>query len=52
MRSWCAAVARLLLSSVIEMRVSTPQQTFAQMSLLSEDIVAPNGDRLLWQQAG
>src|SRR6266704_2493827 len=48
----CAAVARLRLSSVIEMRVSTPQQTFAQMSLLSEDIVEPNGDRLLWQQAG
>jgi len=48
----CAAVARLRLSSVIEMRVSTPQKTFAQLSLLSEDIVEPNGDRLLWQQAG
>ena len=47
----CAAVARLRLSSVIEMRVSTQQSTFAQLSLPSEDIVEPNGDRLLWQQA-
>jgi len=48
----CAAVAHLRLSSMIEMRVSTSQQTFAQLSLPSERIVEPNGDRLLWQQAG
>lgn len=47
----CAAVAGLRLSSVIEMRVTAQQATFAQLSLPSERIVEPNGDRLLWQQA-
>jgi len=48
----CAAVAGLRLSEVIEMRVSARQALIAQMVLPLDDIVDPNGDRLLWQQAG
>ena len=48
----CATVARLRLARVIEMRVSTRRATIAEMVMPLDDIVEPNGDRLLWQQAG
>jgi hypothetical protein len=44
----CAAVAHLRLSDVIEMRVSADKSSVAQFALPLEDIVRPNGERLLW----
>jgi hypothetical protein len=44
----CAMVARLRLSEVIDMRVSTERKSVAEFSLPLEDIVRPNGERLLW----
>jgi hypothetical protein len=44
----CAAVAHLRLSDVIEMRVSTERKTVAEFALPLQDIVRPNGERLLW----
>ena len=44
----CAAVAHLRLSDVIEMRVSADRTSIAEFALPLEDIVRPNGDRLLW----
>ncbi len=44
----CAAVAHLRLSDVIEMRVSTERKTVAEFTLPLQDIVRPNGERLLW----
>jgi hypothetical protein len=44
----CAMVAHLRLSEVIEMRVSAEQKSVAELSLPLEDIVQPNGERLLW----
>jgi hypothetical protein len=48
----CAMVAHLRLSEVIEMRVSAEQKSVAELMLPLEDIVRPNGERLLWQFAG
>ena len=48
----CAMVAHLRLSEVIEMRVSAEQKSIAELMLPLEDIVQPNGERLLWQFAG
>ena len=48
----CAMVAHLRLSEVIEMRVSAEQRSVADLMLPLEDIVQPNGERLLWQFAG
>jgi hypothetical protein len=48
----CAMVAHLRLSEVIEMRVSAEQKSVAELTLPLEDIVRPNGERLLWQFAG
>jgi hypothetical protein len=45
----CAMVAHLRLSEVIEMRVSAEQKSVADLMLPLEDIVRPNGERLLWQ---
>jgi hypothetical protein len=47
----CAMVAHLRLSEVIEMRVSAEQKSVADLRLPLEDIVQPNGERLLWQFA-
>lgn len=44
----CAQVAQLRLSDVIEMRVSAERKSVAEFSLPLEDIVQPNGERLLW----
>ena len=48
----CASVARLRLSDVIEMRVSAQRESVAEIKLALEDIVQPNGERLLWGLAG
>jgi hypothetical protein len=48
----CAAIAHLRLSDVIEMRLTAEDETVAAMSLPLGDIVAANGDRLLWGLAG
>ncbi|HVS49240.1 MAG TPA: hypothetical protein VHJ99_10090 [Candidatus Dormibacteraeota bacterium] len=48
----CAMVAHLRLSDVIEMRVSAEQKSVADLMLPLENIVQPNGERLLWQLAG
>ena len=48
----CAMIAHLRLSEVIEMRVSAEQKSVAEITLPLEDIVRPNGERLLWQFAG
>ena len=48
----CAMIAHLRLSEVIEMRVSAEQKSVAELSLPLEDIVQPNGERLLWGLAG
>ena len=48
----CAMIAHLRLSEVIEMRVSAEQKSVAEISLPLEDIVQPNGERLLWGFAG
>jgi hypothetical protein len=44
----CAAVAHLRLSDEIEMRVSTERKAVAEFTLPLQDIVQPNGERLLW----
>ena len=44
----CAAIAHLRLSDVIEMRVSADNRSVAEFVLPLEDIVRPNGERLLW----
>ena len=44
----CAAIAHLRLSDVIEMRVSADRKPAMELSLPLEDIVRPNGERLLW----
>lgn len=48
----CANVARLRLSDVIEMRVTAQRRSVAEIRLPVEDIVQPNGERLLWGLAG
>jgi hypothetical protein len=48
----CAMIAHLRLSEVIEMRVSAEKKSVAELTLPLEDIVQPNGERLLWQFAG
>ena len=48
----CAMIARLRLSEVIEMRVSSEKKSVAEISLPLGDIVQPNGERLLWGLAG
>jgi hypothetical protein len=48
----CATIAHLRLSEVIEMRVSAEKKSVAEISLPLEDIVQPNGERLLWGFAG
>lgn len=44
----CAMVGRLRLSDVIEMRVSAERKPVAEFSMPLQDIVRPNGERLLW----
>ena len=44
----CAVVAHLRLSDVIDMRVTADMKRVADFSLPLEDIVQPNGNRLLW----
>ncbi|MGH7764832.1 MAG: hypothetical protein ACREOM_10510 [Candidatus Dormibacteraceae bacterium] len=44
----CAKVAQLRLSDVIEMRVSAERKSVAEFSLPLQNIVQPNGERLLW----
>src|SRR5258706_1937042 len=44
----CAVVAHLRLSDVIEMRVSAERKSIADLALPLQDIVQPNGERLLW----
>jgi hypothetical protein len=44
----CAMIAHLRLSEVIEMRVSAEQKSVAELSMPLQDIVQPNGERLLW----
>src|SRR5712691_5898895 len=44
----CAAIAHLRLAEVIEMRVSAERKSVAEFALPLEDIVRPNGERLLW----
>ena len=48
----CATIAHLRLSEVIEMRVKADEKSVAELTLPLEDIVQPNGERLLWQFAG
>ncbi len=48
----CAMIAHLRLSEVIEMRVKADEKSVAELTLPLEDIVQPNGERLLWQFAG
>ena len=44
----CAAVAHLRLSDRIEMRVAADNNAIAEFELPLDDIVRPNGERLLW----
>ena len=44
----CAAVAHLRLAEKIEMRVSAERRSVAEFALPLQDIVRPNGERLLW----
>lgn len=44
----CAVVAHLRLSDVIEMRISAERKSVAELALPLQDIVQPNGERLLW----
>jgi hypothetical protein len=48
----CAIHAHLRLSEIIEVRVTTEQETVAAMALPVGEIVQSNGDRLLWRVAG
>jgi len=44
----CAMVGQLRLSDIIEMRVSAERKPVAEFTLPLQDIVQPNGERLLW----
>lgn len=44
----CAVVAHLRLSDVIDMRISAERKSVAELTLPLQDIVQPNGERLLW----
>lgn len=44
----CATVAHLRLADVIEMRVSGDRKSLVELALPLENIVRPNGERLLW----
>lgn len=44
----CAMIAGLRLSDVIEMRVSADKASVVDLNLLIQDIVRPNGEKLLW----
>jgi len=44
----CAMIAHLRLSEVIEMRVSAERKSVAELTMPLQDIVQPNGERLLW----
>ena len=44
----CAVIAHLRLSDAIEMRVSAERKSVAQFTLRLQEIVQPNGERLLW----
>ena len=44
----CAMVAHLRLSERIEMRVSSDKKSVAELTMPLENIVQPNGERLLW----
>ncbi|MFI5283641.1 MAG: hypothetical protein ACHQ0J_11020 [Candidatus Dormibacterales bacterium] len=44
----CATVARLRLSELIEMRVSSERTAFAEITMPLRDIVQQNGERLLY----
>lgn len=44
----CAAVAHVKLSDRIEMRVSADRNAIAEFALPLDEIVRPNGERLLW----
>ena len=44
----CAMVGRLRLSDVIEMQVSAEGKPVVEFTLPLQDIVRPNGERLLW----
>jgi hypothetical protein len=48
----CAMIAHLRLSEVIEMRVSAEHKSVAELTMPLQDIVQPNGERLLWGVAG
>jgi hypothetical protein len=48
----CAVIAHLRLSNVIEMRVSNERKSVAELKMPLEDIVRPNGERLLWGLSG
>ena len=48
----CAVIADLRLSEVIEMRVSAERKSVVEFALPLQDIVQPNGERLLWGVAG
>ena len=48
----CAVIAHLRLSDVIEMRLTSQDETVAAMALPLGDIVPANGNRLLWGLAG
>jgi hypothetical protein len=47
----CAMIAHLRLSEVIEMRVSAERKSVADITLPLQNIVQPNGERLLWNVA-
>ena len=47
----CATIAHLRLSEVIEMRVSAERKSVAEITLPLQNIVQPNGERLLWKVA-
>lgn len=44
----CAAIAHLRLSDVIEMRVNAEDRSIVEFALPVQDIVRPNGERLLF----
>jgi hypothetical protein len=44
----CAMLAHLRLSERIEMRVSSETKSVAELTMPLENIVQPNGERLLW----
>ena len=44
----CAVIAHLRLSDVIEMRISSDRRSVAQFAMPLQEIVKPNGERLLW----